>query len=62
VAIGERYLAGLEKSWNGYLLSTVDTVINRSANFCWKGMYTIACLVDATYEKGVKLCSNKKRP
>jgi hypothetical protein len=24
----ERYWAGLEKSWNGYLLSTVDAVIN----------------------------------
>jgi len=57
----ERYWAGLEKSWNGYLLSTVDTVINRAGNFCWKGMRTIACLVDAIYEKGVKLCGNEKR-
>ena len=30
----ERYWAGLEKSWNGYLLNTVDTVINRAGNFC----------------------------
>jgi hypothetical protein len=57
----ERYWAGLEKSWNGYLLSTVDTVINRAANFCWKGMPTTACLVDAIYEKGVKLCGIEKR-
>ena len=57
----ERYWAGLEKSWNGYLLSTVDTVINRAANFCWKGMRTTACLVDAIYEKGVKLCGKEKR-
>ena len=57
----ERYWAGLEKSWNGYLLSTVDTVINRAGNFCWKGMRTMACLVDATYEKGVKLCGIEKR-
>jgi len=57
----ERYWAGLEKSWNGYLLSTVDTVINRAGNFCWKGMRTMACLVDAIYEKGVKLCGNEKR-
>ena len=57
----ERYWAGLEKSWNGYLLDTVDTVINRAGNFYWKGMRTVACLVDAIYEKGVKLCSPKKR-
>ena len=57
----ERYWAGLEKSWNGYLLSTVDTVVNRAGNFYWKGMRTMACLMDAIYEKGVKLCGNEKR-
>jgi hypothetical protein len=57
----ERYWAGLEKSWNGYLLSTVDTVLNRAGNFRWKGMRTITCLLDTIYEKGVKLCSNDKR-
>lgn len=57
----ERYWAGLEKSWNGYLLSTVDTVINRAGNFCWKGMRTMACMVDTIYEKGVKLCRNEKK-
>ena len=29
----ERYWAWLDKSWNGYLLSTVDTVINRDGKF-----------------------------
>ena len=57
----ERYWAGLEKSWNGYLLSTVDTVISRARNFCWKGSRTIASLVDAVYEKGVKICGREKR-
>ncbi len=57
----ERYWAELEKSWNGYLLSTVDTVVNRAGNFYWKGMRTMACLMDAIYEKGVKLCGNEKR-
>jgi len=57
----ERYWAGLEKSWNGYLLSTVDTVINRAGNFCWKGVHTVACLVDSIYDKGVRLCGNEKR-
>jgi len=57
----ERYWAGLEKSWNGYLLSTTDAVINRAGNFYWKGMRTMACLVDAIYEKGVKLCGTEKK-
>ncbi len=56
----ERYSAGLEKSWNGYLLSTTDTVINRAGNFCWKGMRTVVSLVDVIYEKGVKICSREK--
>jgi len=43
------------------LLSTVDAVINRAGNFCWKGMRTMACLVDTIYEKGVKLFGNDKR-
>lgn len=57
----ERYWAGLEKSWNGYLLNTVDTVISRAGNFCWKGMRTTVRLVDAIYEKGIKICNSKKR-
>jgi len=56
----ERYWAGLERSWNGYLLSTVDTVLNRAGNFFWKGMRTVARLLDAPYEKGVKVCGNEK--
>ena len=57
----ERYWAGLEKSWNGYLLSTVNVVINRAGNFCWKGAPAIVSLVDAIYEKGVKVSAREKR-
>jgi len=56
----ERYWAGLEKSWNGYLLSTVDKVLNRAGNFFWKGMRTVVQLLDAQYEKGIKVCGNEK--
>jgi len=49
----ERYWAGLEKSWNGYLLDTVNSVLNRSANFLWKGLRTTATLLETVYEKGV---------
>lgn len=56
----ERYWAGLEKSWNGYLLSTVDIVLSRAGNFVWKGAHTVARLIDSSYEKGVKLCHKRK--
>jgi len=56
----ERYWAGLEKSWNGYLLSTVSAVLNRAGNFLWKGVRTIVSLLEAVYEKGVKVCGSEK--
>jgi len=56
----ERYWAGLEKSWNGYLLDSVDTVLKRAGNFFWKGLRTVTKLLDAAYEKGVKVCGNEK--
>lgn len=56
----ERYWAGLEKSWNGYLLDSVDTVLNRASSFCWKGLSTAVSLLDTFYEKGVKLCVKER--
>lgn len=56
----ERYWAGLEKSWNGYLLENVDTVLNRAGNFLWKGLRTAARLLDAPYKKGIKVCGKEK--
>ena len=50
-----RYWAGLEKSWNGYLLTTVSVVLNRAANFVWKKVRTVVRLLETTYEKGVKI-------
>ena len=57
----ERYWAGLEKSWNGYLLSTVSAVLHRAGNFLWKGARTIVGLLDGVYEKGVKVCGSEKK-
>ncbi len=56
----ERYWAGLEKSWNGYLLDTVETVLKRAGNFFWKGLRTVTRLLDAPYEKGIKVCGDEK--
>jgi len=56
----ERYWAGLEKSWNGYLLSTVTVVLHRASNFVWKKVRTMVELLDTTYEKGVKIRGKEK--
>ena len=57
----ERYWAGLEKSWNGYLLSTVSVVLNRAANFVWKRVRPVVCLLDTTYEKGVNTVGKERQ-
>jgi len=44
----ERYWGGLEKPWNGYLLDSVNTVLNRASNFYWKGLRTTVSLLDAS--------------
>ena len=56
----ERYWAGLEKSWNGYLLDSVDVVMKRAGNFCWKGLRATVRLLDRAYNKGVKVSAKEK--
>ena len=56
----ERYWAGLEKSWNGYLLDSAETVMHRAANFAWKGFRAVVDYIGTAYEKGVKLVGEEK--
>jgi hypothetical protein len=56
----ERYWAGLEKSWNGYLLDTVNTVLRRASSFTWKGLRAAVSLLDGVYQKGVKVRGKEK--
>lgn len=56
----ERYWAGLEKSWNGYLLDTTVAVLNRTVNFVWKGLQPMVNLMTGIYAKGVKLCRKER--
>jgi len=56
----ERYQAGLEKSWNGYPLDTVETVLNRAADFVWKGLNATVHLLKTSYERGVKIYGKDK--
>ena len=56
----KRYWAGLEQSWNGYLLDRVTTVLHRASNCMWTGMRTTARLLGTAYEKGVTVCGQEK--
>lgn len=56
----EHYWGGLERSWNGYLLDSVQTVLNRAGNFLWRGAKTTVRLITAAYEKGVTLSAKAK--
>jgi len=51
----ERYWGGLERAWNGYLLDSVNSVLNRAGNFIWRTHRTIASLIDKVYDKGITL-------
>ena len=57
----ERFWAGLEKSWNGYLLDSQETVLKRAGNFVWKGKRAIITMMANAYEKGVKLAADQVR-
>jgi len=57
----ERYWGGLERSWNGYLLDSVATILGRASRFIWKGVRTSATLLDRLYEKGVALNGSQKK-
>jgi hypothetical protein len=56
----ERYWAGLEKSWNGYLHDSVETVLKRAANFVRRGKKAVVTFLNSEYEKGVKLVNAEK--
>lgn len=57
----ERYWGGLEKSWNGYLLDSVETVLKRASSFSWKGICAVARNFTSFYPKGVTLAGKEKK-
>lgn len=57
----ERYWGGLERSWNGHLLESIEGVIMRARQFVWRTVQTTATLLGGTYQKGVKLVTKEKR-
>jgi len=54
------YWAGLEKSWNSYLLEGVATVIKCACKFIWRGIAARSMLVEMVCEKGIKLHGKEK--
>lgn len=42
----ERYWGGLERSWNGYLLDSVQAVLERAGSFVWRTHRTVISLID----------------
>jgi len=56
----ERYWGGLERSWNGYLIDSVDAALRRAGNFTWKGMRPMLKLMENIYKKGVRLIGKQK--
>lgn len=57
----ERYWGGLERSWNGYLLDSVETVLRRAANFLWRSVRPMVTLLEGAYEKGITVRGKEKR-
>ena len=56
----ERYWGGLEKSWNGYLLDSESTVLERAASFAWKGICGTARIFRSAYPKGITVSGREK--
>ena len=57
----ERYWGGLERSWNGYLLDSVETVLRRAGRFLWRTLQPTVTLLEGVYEKGIKVSGQEKR-
>ncbi len=57
----ERYWGGLERSWNGYLLDSAETVLRRAGCFIWKKEQATVTLIESVYEKGIKLIGKEKK-
>jgi hypothetical protein len=51
----ERCWAALENYWNGAILDSVESAVKWASNMTWRGVSPIVHLVEATYEKGVKV-------
>ncbi len=51
----ERCWGILEMHWNGALLDSVDSVLERAATMTWRGIKPVVHLIDKVYHKGVSV-------
>jgi hypothetical protein len=51
----ERCWATLENYWNGAILDSVEAALQWASNMTWKGIAPIVHMVEASYEKGIKV-------
>ncbi|WP_170944179.1 transposase, partial [Leptolyngbya sp. BC1307] len=58
----ERCWAALENYWNGAILDTVETALRWAANMTWNGFEPMVELVEATYQKGIKVTKDELEP
>ncbi len=58
----ERCWGVLENHWNGALLCSIETVLNWASTMTWRGIEPIVHLVEAVYERGVRLTRASFRP
>lgn len=56
----EHFWGGLERSWNGYLLDSVISVLRRAAAFSWRNAKTTVTTIFGEYKKGVVMDKNEK--
>ena len=57
----EHYWGGLERSWNGFLLDSVETVLKRAGNFIWRGIKTQVDTAFGTYKTGIMHLQKEKK-
>ena len=57
----ERCWGGLERHWNGTLLSTAETALRWAQTMTWKGLAPTVHLTDKLYQKGVRLVGKAKQ-
>jgi hypothetical protein len=57
----EHYWGGLERAWNGYLLGDIETVLRRTANFCWRKTKTLVSTLFGEYPKGIRLNKEEQK-
>ena len=55
----ERLWSRLENIWNGYLLSSINIILNFMTNLTWKGQKSTCSLINTEYKSGLTLSKNE---